>query len=118
MSKYIILDCKKCGHYTSCKTPCIYVDTLVNGNDRPRERPIPDDIIDRTGQRDYNAALAELIEDHEARDIERLEAIRTISDMRSRLIAASILVGIPQGQIAKLANISQGRISQLYRAIK
>jgi len=113
-----VIDCRTCQHYQYCRNTCPAMEIIANGHSPQRERPIPDDIIDRTGQRDYNAALAELIEDHEARDIERLEAIRTISDMRSRLIAASILVGIPQGQIAKLANISQGRISQLYRAIK
>ena len=118
MGKYITLDCKKCAHYKICKTPCIYVDVLANGNTQQREHPIPDDVLDRTSQRDYNTSLYELIIDHEARDIERLEAIRTIGDYRIRMIAAGILVGIPQNQISKCAHISQSRISRLYRGVR
>ena len=74
-------------------------------------------IIDRTGQRDYNAALAELIEDQRNRDANALEDIRAIANARTRLIAAAILAYIPQRTIAQLINHSQGRISQLYHAI-
>jgi hypothetical protein len=118
MAKNIIIDCKKCSHYKICKSPCIYVDTLANGNYEQRERPIDTDIIERGDHRDYNQVLGELIEDARQRDIERLERIRSIANYRQRMIAACILAGIPQHNIAILAHISQSRISRLYRGVR
>jgi hypothetical protein len=112
------LDCRKCEHYSYCDEACIYVEAIANGRTRQRERPIPDDILDRTLQRDYTAELAELAEDAEARAEERLELIRQIPDYRVRLIAASIWVGIPQADIAHIAHISQSQISRIYRGVR
>ena len=111
------IDCRTCQHYQYCRNTCPAMEIIANGHSPQRERPIPDDIIDRTGQRDYNAALAELIEDQRNRDANALEDIRAIANARTRLIAAAILAYIPQRTIAQLINHSQGRISQLYHAI-
>lgn len=118
MPQYIVLDCKKCSHYTICKIPCIYVDVLANGNYEQRERPIDNDIIERTDQRNYNQVLSELIEDTRQRDIDRLERIRTMINHRARLFAAGALAGLTQRQMAKLTNQSQSRINQLIKAIR
>lgn len=112
------LDCRKCEHYSYCDEACIYVDTLANGNARQRERPIPNDMLDRTLQRDYAAELAELAEDADTRAEERLELIRQIPDYRMRMIAACIWVCIPQANIAQLAHISQSQISRIYRGVR
>ena len=117
MANYIVLDCKKCAHYTICKIPCVYVDAIINGKDRPREQRIPDNIRDSTSQQSYNDALSELIEDQRNRDANRCEQIRAIKDYRIRIIAAGALVDIPQRETAKLINHSQGRVSQLYQLI-
>jgi len=116
--KYIILDCKKCSHYTICKHPCVYVDTLANGNTEQRERPMDTDIIECTDQRNYNDVLAERIEDVRQRDIERLERIRSIIEPRARLYAAGALAGLTQRQIGKLTNHSQSRVNQLISGIR
>jgi len=113
-----MLDCKKCVHYATCKLPCIYVDTLANGNTQCRERVMDTDVIERTDQRNYNDVLGELIEDQRNIDANRIEYIRTISDHRIRIIAAAALADIPQRITAKLINHSQGRISQLYQSIE
>ena len=118
MAKNIIIDCKKCSHYKICKSPCIYVDTLANGNYEQRERPIDTDVIERGDHRDYNQVLGELIEDTRQRDIERLERVRAMSNPRARLYAAGALAGLTQRQIAKLSNHSQSRINQLIREIR
>ena len=68
-------------------------------------------------QQDYNAVLYEMITDQQSRDVDRLDTIRSIGNYRTRAIAACIVAYIPQQQIAKIAHISQGRISKLYRAI-
>lgn len=112
------IDCRPCQHYQYCRRPCPATDFLANGNVPQREIQIPTNIIEHTGQQDYNAVLAELIEDNRNRDANRIEAIRTIPDMRMRLIAAAILAHIPQRTIAGLTNHSQSRINQLYQSIK
>ena len=69
-------------------------------------------------QVEYTDKLYEMMVDKETTDIERLEAIRSLSDYRIRVIAAGMLVNVPQEKIAKFAHITQGRISKIYRAVK
>jgi DNA-binding CsgD family transcriptional regulator len=94
------------------------VDVLANGNIEQRERPIDTEIIERLDHRNYNEALAELIDDQRQRDIERLEQIRSTQLPAARLYAAGMLAWLSQRQIAKLTNHSQSTISQLIRTIK
>jgi hypothetical protein len=111
------VDCRSCQHYTYCKRPCPCADIIADGNTPQREPHISSIIIERLDNQDYNAILSDMIEDRRNRDANAIEDIRTIPDMRIRLIAAAILVHIPQRNIAKLINHSQGRISQLYQTI-
>jgi DNA-directed RNA polymerase specialized sigma subunit len=113
----VVLNCKKCAHYTVCKIPCIYVDYIANGNHKQKESSIPSDILDRTSQQSYNNALSDLIEDKRNRDANQIEYIRTIQNLRLRIIASAALADIPQREIAKMINHSQGRVSQLYQLI-
>lgn len=69
-------------------------------------------------QVEYTEKLYEMMIDKETTDMERLEAIRSLSDYRIKVIAAGMLVNVPQEKIAKFAHITQGRISKIYRAVK
>ena len=113
----VVLSCRRCSHYQTCTSPCVYVDHIANGNYKRKETSIPGDLLDRTSQSSYNEALSELIEDKRNRDANRLEYIRTIINYHTRLIAAAALADIPQREIAKLTNHSQSRISQLFQSI-
>jgi len=113
-----IVDCRSCQHYKYCKSPCPAADYYADGNIPQREQQISSIIVDSTGQQDYNAVLAEYIEDQRTRDANRVESIRSIQDYRLRIIAAATLVNIPQRIIAKMSNQSQANISKLYQHLK
>lgn len=113
----VVLSCTRCSHYTTCTSPCVYVDYITNGKIKRKETSIPGNLLDRTSQGSYNDALSELIEDKRNRDANRLEYIRTIENYHIRIIAAAVLADIPQRIIAKMTNHSQSRISQLYQSI-
>lgn len=112
--------CESCPNHKDnhCKGLCPPMQ-WINGNAETKEiiprKPIISHGVELI---DYNQYLAEVITDREATDIERLNTIRALKDYRTRIIAASILAYVPQQQIAKIAHISQGRISKLYHAIK
>jgi hypothetical protein len=89
------------------------MEKYVNGN-KPSKETLIDRQADYIPQSDYNEKIYELMIDKETRDIERLEAIRTICDLRRRLILAAILVGIPQQKIASICHIDQAVISKIY----
>lgn len=88
---------------------------MANGNDPLREPLLRREIAVPTGN--YNDVLSEMIEDVRQRDIERLEIIRAIPDMRIRAISACVLVGINQRDIASLMHQHQSTISRLYRIV-
>ena len=90
------------------------MEWYVNGCKKLKE-PLFNDIskaeIDKTNIQDYNAVLAELIEDKEL-DFDR---ICFIPDYRTRAIAAMLYVDIPREKIAEMLNISR---VQLWRITK
>ena len=106
--------CQPCPNFKICKGLCPPM-CWINGRAETKEL-IPSQPIISHGieLQDYNESLAEMITDQQARDIDRLETIRSIKDLRIRLIAAGVLVYVPQVKIAEFANISQGMISKLY----
>lgn len=110
--------CKQCINVKVCKGLCPLM-VSVNGRAETQEI-IPSEPIIKRGieQQDYNEVLYELITDQQARDADRIDTIRSIANYRIRAIAACTLAYIPQVEIAKIAHISQGRISKLYRAVK
>jgi hypothetical protein len=112
--------CLKCPNYPDehCKGLCPPLQ-WINGRQETKEiipsKPI---IVQGIELIDYNTALHEMIEDKQATDIDKLDSIRSIKEYKLRMIAACILAYIPQAEIAKLAHISQSRISRLYRIVK
>jgi hypothetical protein len=111
MNSYIVLDCKQCSHHAVCTTPCIYVDTLANGN-IGRVEPLISNIIDNADipdTRDYDSVLADLADDR----IARIEYALSISDIRCRAIASMILANIPRHIIAGLLGMSYRHISRI-----
>jgi hypothetical protein len=110
--------CKQCVNQEVCIGLCPLIKS-VNGRAETQE-VIPSTPVIRRGieQQDYNQILYELISDQQARDADRIDTIRSIASYRIRAIAACALAYIPQTEIAKIAHISQGRISKLYRAVK
>jgi len=89
------------------------MDNYVNGK-TPRREKLLNQSGDHIPQSNYNDVIAELINDQQSRDNERIEAIRLIPDYRRRLIMAAVLANIPQQHIAKICNISQAAISLIY----
>ena len=109
--------CQDCVNHKICKgfcPPLIWIDGRSDTKELIPVKPI----INGIPQEAYNEELYRRINDKEARDIERLEDIRTISDYKLRMIAAATLVHIPQTQIAKITHSSQSRISRKYRIVK
>jgi predicted XRE-type DNA-binding protein len=97
-----------------CDRPCNPVQ-WINGRVQriePLASPARQNVLP---QDDYKQSLAELREDKEMRDIERLERIRAIKDMRCRGVFAMALADIPQTKAAALLNISQPHISRILR---
>jgi len=111
--------CKICPNMADnhCKGLCPPLK-WINGRAETQEI-IPDKPIKNGIQQiDYNTYCYEMIASAQATDADKIDTIRSISNYRIRAIAACILAYIPQQQIAKIAHISQGRISKLYRAVK
>jgi hypothetical protein len=56
-----------------------------------------------------------MMRDKEARDLDRLEAIRLCSDLRRRIILGALLAGSTQGQLEAFSgiNITQSQISRI-----
>ncbi len=111
-------DKKTCAHYVDCQTSgrvCVHVEDYANGNVSRQERIAPPERLEYLPQGDYNDAIHELMRDKEARDIERLEAIRAIRGGARRLIMAGVLVGITQTEMAALLGKNQATISRIYR---
>jgi hypothetical protein len=112
--------CLTCPNYKDdhCRGLCPPLQ-WINGRQETKEiipsKPI---IVQGIELIDYNTALHEMIEDKQATDIDKLDSIRSIKEYKLRMIAACILAYIPQAEIAKLAHISQSRISRLYRIVK
>ena len=109
--------CKPCPNYKDdyCKGLCPPMQ-WINGRSETKEL-IPAKPIEST-QVEYTDKLYEYMTNKETTDLERLELIRSLSDYRIRIISASVMVGVPQEQIGKIAHISQGRISRLYRGLR
>lgn len=109
--------CADCINHKSCLgfcPPLLWID----GRGETKEL-IPDKPISiNPEQVEYTDKLHEMMVNKETTDIERLELIRGLKDYRLRVIAAGVLVNVPQEKIAQIAHISQGRISRLYRAVK
>lgn len=93
----------------------MHVEDYANGNVSRQERIAPPERLEYLPQGDYNDAIHELMRDKEARDIERLEAIRAIRGGARRLIMAGVLVGITQTEMAALLGKNQATISRIYR---
>ena len=107
--------CAYCPNKDQCLGLCPPLQ-WINGRSETKEL-IPSKPIEST-QVEYNDKLYEYITNKETTDLERLELIRSLSDYRIRIISASVMVGVPQEQIGKIAHISQGRISRLYRGLR
>ena len=108
--------CEDCINHKVCLgycPPLIWIDGRQETKELIPIRPI----INGIPQIEYNEEIYNLMSDKESKDIERLEAIRTISDYRIRMIAAATLAHIPQAQIAKITHSSQSRISRKYRIV-
>lgn len=111
-------ECKQCRHYNHCQSTgqlCYFAEQIANGNARTREPIASPDRLQYLPQSDYNDECYRLMRDREARDIERLEAIRAVPDVTRRAILAMALCDISQRQIAQLCNHSQAAISVIYR---
>jgi hypothetical protein len=110
--------CPECINNKICKGYCPLVKG-INGRSDTKEI-LPDRPVIQNGieQMDYNAAIYELIADQQARDVDRLDTIRAISNHRTRAIAACILAYIPQDKIARYLHMSQGYLSKLYRGMQ
>ena len=110
-----MLSCNDCPAKPKCTKLCKKMEKIVNGKSPRKESLATPSMLSHFPQSDYNDVLHELMINAEARDIERLEAIREVEDMRRRVIMAAILVGVPQLFLSQFCNISQPLISQIYR---
>lgn len=63
----------------------------------------------------YCDAVHTLMRDKEARDIERLEAIREIQDPRRKAVMAMALAGLSQRDIASVMAKSQASVSIIFQ---
>lgn len=111
--------CRDCVNRRTCQGLCPPL-TWINGRVALRESLITDDVSDLgpLSSRDYNDTLSILIEDRRQRDLDALDAIRSINSMCRRLIAAAVLVGVPQRAIANLCHQDQGTISRILRGVR
>jgi DNA-directed RNA polymerase specialized sigma subunit len=119
-------NCNKCpqAHKSICEKTglmCALADDHANGNIPCQEKLAKPDRLQHLPQSDYNDTIYELMRDREARDIDRLDAIRSISDliptmMRKKAILSMMLADITQRNIAELLHLSQGRIAQISKA--
>jgi hypothetical protein len=100
--------CKGCSHIKRCPSLCKPL-TWVNGNVPLSEAYLTPTIERVQSGRDYNAELAELIEDHNC----RIEKLTEIKDIRKRAITLMLLADITQVQIARLLKMSIKQINRI-----
>ena len=113
-------NCARCTHYDDCSTPCIWVELEINGKTSQRERIADPGRLQVLPQGDYNGLIYELMRDREARDIERLEAIREIEckspcSLKKKAILSMMLARMTQKQIGTIIHTERSWISRIVR---
>ncbi len=101
--------CQQCTDKAHCSSLCNGIDILANGNVKCSEILLSDPYDDHHSNTDYNQILAEI---QSGKPI-TIEEIRTIEDMRVRMIATALHAQIPVKDIAELLNLSKRHIYRL-----
>ena len=109
------MDCKSCAKRQTCTKLCDAAELYASQDYAPlRESILPDDTIVAPG-RHYSEALQEIIEDRRKRDLELLEMLRQVDNIRHRAALALSIANLTQADISTLLHIDQAYISRILR---
>lgn len=120
-------DCRRCfvDHRVICETTgkmCAMAEDYANGRVKRSERIAKPEMTEHVPQDSYDEALWVLMRDKEARDSERLEAIRSIDGRiptlcRKKAILSMMFCEMTQDQIGEVMRVSRQRISIISRLV-
>lgn len=102
--------CQACQNKGQCEFICLPMK-WIDGNIERREKLLNDDHIDESMMENYNETLHERIR---AKQLDRMEEIRTIKDIKIRAVAALLSAEISITDISKLF---QNNRSSVYKIL-